>query len=72
MYKDLRMHNDWPILKGNVDLSIKLKGNSKCTSFNSLSPLEAHNKDLNAASQMLLTVVKLHLQCRLHTFYGYQ
>ena len=72
MYKDLRMHNDWPVLKGNVDLPFKLKGNSKCTSCNSLSPLGAHNKDLSAASQMLLTVVRLHLQCRVNTFYEYQ
>ena len=68
MYKDLSMHNDWPILKVNVDLPFKLKGNS----CNSLSPLGAHNKDLSAASQMLLTVVRLHLQCRVHTFYEYQ
>ena len=43
-----------------VDLSIRLKGNSG----NSLSPL-VQNKDLDAASQTLLTEVKLRLRRRL-------
>ena len=45
-----------------VDLPIKVKGNSKRSSGNSLSPLGAQNKDISATSQMLLTKVKLWLQ----------
>ena len=67
VYKDLRIHNDWFFLKDNVDLPIKLKGNSKCTSCNSLSPLRTQGKDFSAALQVLLTVVRLYLHCRLHT-----
>ena len=53
-----------------VDLPIKVKGNSKHSSGNSLSPLGAQNKDISATSQMLLTKVKLPLQqgvCALST-----
>ena len=53
-----------------VDLPIKVKGNSKCSSGNSLSPLGAQNKDISATSQMLLTKIKLRLQqgaCALST-----
>ena len=45
-----------------VDLPIKVKGNSKRSSGNLLSPLGAQNKDMSATSQMLLTKVKLWLQ----------
>ena len=45
-----------------VDLPIKVKGNWKCSSGNSLSPLGAQNKNISAISQMLLTKVKLRLQ----------
>ena len=45
-----------------VDLPIKVKGNSKRSSGNLLSPLGAQNKDMSATSQMLLTKVKLRLQ----------
>ena len=38
-YKDLRACHDWPVKKAIVDLPIRLKGNSKHTSGNSLSPL---------------------------------
>ena len=48
------------------DLSIGLKGNSKRISGNSLSLLVPQKKDLDAALQMLLTRVKLHLPRRLH------
>ena len=37
-----------------------MKGNSKCTSGNLLSPLVAQNKDIGSALQMLQTEVKLH------------
>ena len=43
------------VKKAIVDLPIRLKGNSKRNSGNSLSPLEAQNKDLGTASQTLLT-----------------
>ena len=48
-----------------VDLPIKVKGNSKCSSSNSFSPLGAQNKGIGAASQTLLTEAKLHLRRRL-------
>lgn len=35
-----------------------MKGNLKCTSGNLLSPLDAQNKDIGAASQILQTEVK--------------
>ena len=65
MYQDLSTYRDWPIKKAIVDLPIRLKGNSKRKSVNSLSPLGAQNKDFGAASQPLLTGVKLRLQRRL-------
>ena len=43
--------------KAIVDLPIRLKGNSKCTSGNSLSLLWAQKKNIGAALQMLLTRV---------------
>ena len=46
-------------------LPIMLKWNLKFIFSNSLSPLGTQNKDLNTASQTLLTKVTLHLQCRL-------
>ena len=42
-----------------------MKGNSKCISSNSLSPLGAQNKEIVAALQTLLTEVKLRLLSRL-------
>ena len=44
-----------------VDLPIRVKGNLKQTSGNSLSPSDrrARNKDIDPASQRLLTEVKL-------------
>ena len=59
------MRHDWPAKKAFVDLPIKMKGNSKRTSGNSLSPLGAQNKYIGAASRTLLTEVKLHLRRRL-------
>ena len=50
---------------GLVDLPIRMKGNSKCISGNSLNPLEAQNKELGAASQTLLTEAELSLRRRL-------
>ena len=65
-YQDLSMCHDWPVKKAIVDLPIRrMKRNSKHTSSNSLSPLRTLNKDLRAASQMLLTKVKLCLSHRL-------
>ena len=54
MYQDLSTRHDWPDKKAISDLPIKMKRNSKLTSGNSLSPLEAQNKDIGAASQTLL------------------
>ena len=65
VYQDLSMHHDWPVKKAIVDLPLRLKGNLKRTSGNLLSLLGAQNKDISAASRMLLTGVRLHLQCRL-------
>ena len=48
-----------------VNLCIKMKGNSKCTSGNLLSLLGDQNKHIDTASQMLLTKVKLRLRRRL-------
>ena len=48
------MHHDWPVKKAIIKLPIRMKGNLKRTSGNSLNPLGAQNKDLGAASQMLL------------------
>ena len=52
-------------LKSIIDLPIRLKGNSKRISGNSLSLLGAQNKDLGATSQTLLNGVKLRLLRRL-------
>ena len=59
MYQYLSTRLDWPVKKAIVDLLIRLKGISKCTSSNSLSPLGVHNQNIGAALQMLLNV-KLH------------
>ena len=48
--------HDLPVKKGIVDLSIRMKGNSKTNFRNSLSPLGAQNKDLGAALQTSLTL----------------
>ena len=64
MYQDLTTQRDWPIKKAIVDLPIRLKGNWKPTSSNSLSLLGAQNKDFSTASQMLLTRVRLWLSLR--------
>ena len=59
VYQDLSTRYDWPVEKATVHLPIRLKGNSKRISGNSLSPLEAQNKDMGTASQTLPTAVKL-------------
>ena len=52
-------------------MTISMKGNSKRTFGNSFTPLGAQNKDIGAASQTLLTEVKLRLRRRLHvTLHG--
>ena len=48
------MHRDWPVKKTIVDLPIRMKGNSKRISGNTLSPLGAQNRDMGAASQMFM------------------
>ena len=42
-----------------------MKGNSKCPSSDSLSPVRAHKKDIGTAMQTLLMKVELRLQGRL-------
>ena len=64
MYQDLSMRHDW-LTNAIVNLLIKMKGNSKCTSGNFLSLLGAQNKHIGTASQMLLTKVKLRLRRRI-------
>ena len=59
------MSYDWPVINAIVDLPIKMKGNSKCTSSNLLNLLRAQNKDLSTPVQTLLTEVRICLQCRL-------
>ena len=49
MYLDLSTRHDWPVKNAIVDLPITLKGNSKRTSGNWLSPLGAQNKDNGSA-----------------------
>ena len=65
VYQDLSTRHDWPVKKDMLDLPIRMKGNSKRIFGDSLSPLEAQNKYLGAASQTLLTEVKLRLRRRL-------
>ena len=49
------MRRDWPFKKAFVDLPIRMKGNSKPISGNSLSLLGTWDKDIGVASQTLLT-----------------
>ena len=49
MYQDLSTRRDWPVKKAIVDLPIRMKGNSKLISGNSLSPLGAQNEDIGTA-----------------------
>ena len=65
VYQDLSTCHDWPVEDALVYLPIRLKGNLKRTSSSSLSLLGAQTRDISAASQILLTRVRLHLQCRL-------
>ena len=54
MYRDLGTCYDWPVKKAMVSLSIRLKGNLKHLCVNLLSLLEAQNKELGIAPQVLL------------------
>ena len=64
VYQDLNVCHDLPVKNAIVNLPIKMKGNSKHTSGNFLSPLGAQNKDISVALQMSLTKVDC-LQSRL-------
>ena len=57
------LHHDWPVKKAMVNLPVRLKGNLKCISGNLLSPVRAQNKAFGAASQMLLSRVRLQYGC---------
>ena len=65
VYPDLSTCHDWPVKNAIVPLPIRMNGNSKRTSGNSLNPLEAQNKDLGTASRTILTEGKLRLPRRL-------
>ena len=52
VYLDLSTRHGWPVKNAIVDLPIILKGNSKRTSGNWLSPLDAQNKDIGSASTL--------------------
>ena len=65
VYQDLSTRHDWTVKKAIIDWPIRMKRNSKRTSSNSFSPLGSQNEDLGAASQTLLTEVKLRLWRRL-------
>ena len=63
VYEDLSMRHDWPVKNAIINLQIRMKGNLKRTSSNSLNPSGAQNRDLGAASQMLLTKLRLNYVC---------
>ena len=63
MYQDLSTRHDWPVKNAIINLPIRMKGNLKRTSSNSLNLLGAQNRDLGAASQMLLTELRLNYVC---------
>ena len=65
MFLDLSRCHDWPVRKAMINLPIRMKGNSKCTSDNLLSPFGVQNMDIGAALQTLSTRVKLRLWHRL-------
>ena len=67
VYQDLSTCHDWPVKNVIVDLPIKIKGNSKRFSCNSLSPLGVQDNDLVAASQTLITKVTWRLRRKLCT-----
>jgi len=48
------MHHGWVVKDAFVDLSARLKGNSKSTCINLLSPSWTQKKDLVSALQMFL------------------
>ena len=52
--QDLSTRHDWPVKKATDNLPIRLKGNSKRISGNSLSPFGAQKNDFRAALQTLL------------------
>ena len=58
------MCHDWPVKSAMVNLPIRLKGNLKNISSNSLSVFGAHNKDISPALRMSLTGLQLHLRHR--------
>ena len=64
VYQDLSTRHDWLVKNAIVDLPVRLKGNSKRISGNSLSPLGAQNSDIGAASQTLVTEIRELKQLR--------
>ena len=54
------MHHGWPVKKSIVNLPSRIKENLNVFPVN-FESVGSQNKDLGAASQILLMVVKLHL-----------
>ena len=62
--------HDWPVEKAITDLPMRMKGNGKRTSGNSLSPFGGPEQGFPHCLADI-TEVKLHLQCRLlHRWLG--
>ena len=61
-HQDLSSRHDWPAKKAIIGLPVRLVGNLRRISGNSLSPLGARYKDIDAASQTLLIWVRLYLR----------
>ena len=64
LYQVLSMCHDWPVKLAIVNLPIRLKGNLKSISSNSLSLFGTHNKDISPARQTSLTGFRLRLRNR--------
>ena len=70
MYQDVGTHHDWPVKNAIVQLPIRLKKKKEMHFCYLVESIGAQNKDIGAASQMLLTKVKLRLPCRLQRLYS--
>ena len=68
MYQDLSARHDWPVKKANIDLPMKMKGNSKHTFGYSLNLFGVQN--FTRISGRCLAHVTNHLQRRLNQEQG--
>ena len=55
MYQDLSMRHDWPVKKAIVNLPIRLKGNLKCMSVNSIESVGVEH-GMQATHRCVLTI----------------